>query len=179
MNKIELNAQEIEWVNILGTFEVSLSEDYEKRVSKLKTADLLARSLLSRSVIPEVRFNYFTKPEYNLSNPKKSHEEIFESNGTKGEEILSHPHFLKYLKYFIYGSELSEPLKSNLAAIKKSHHYGDDFVENAIPVLKSYFKAALGNDRAVFSDEVFKQCLDLDVEFIHAKQLRNKIMSWR
>jgi hypothetical protein len=178
MNKIELNAQETEWVNTLGTFEISLSEDYEKRISKLETADLLARSLLSRSVIPEVRFNYFTKPEYNLSNPKKSHEEIFESNGTKGEEILSHPHFLSYLKYFIYGAELPGSLKSELAALKENHSYDDDFTEEAAPIIKKYFKS-FGSERTAFAEEVFKLCLDLNVPLAYGKLLRDKVMSWR
>lgn len=178
MDKIELNTQETEWASTLGTFEVSLSEDYDKRISKLETAESLARSLLSRGAIPEVRFSYFTKPEYNLSNPKKSHEDNFESNGTKGEEILSHPHFLKYLKYFIHGAELPKSLKAELAALKESHSYDDDFVEDAAPIIKKYFKS-FSSERTAFAEEVFKLCLDLNVPLAYAKLLRDKVMSWR
>jgi hypothetical protein len=179
MDKIELNAQETEWADTLGTFEISLSEDYDKRISKLETADLLARSLLSRGVIPEVRFNYFIKPEYNLSNPKKSHEEIFETNGTKGEEILSHPHFLRYLKYFIQGAELPKSLKAELVALKENHSYDDDFAEDASPIIRKHFKSFGSIERTSFAEEVFKLCLDLNLPLAYAKLLRDKVMTWR
>ncbi|MBD2703419.1 tetratricopeptide repeat protein [Spirosoma sp. BT702] len=179
MNKIELTAEEVKWAKALGSFEISLDEDYELRIAKLNTAALLARSLLNRKAIPETRLNYFTKPEYNLSNTRRSHEAIFESNGTKGEEIFSHPHFLPYLRYFIYGAALPSSLKADLAALKMDHSYDDDFVEYAVPIIKKYCKDINGGVRNSFAEEVFKVCLDLNLQMAYATQLRNKTMSWR
>src|SRR5258708_6488465 len=66
----------------------------------------LMRSLLARKAIPEVRSKYFTEPDFNVSGRGCSRAQIFEKNGTHGEAIFKHPHFLKYLHYFVYGPEL-------------------------------------------------------------------------
>ncbi len=41
---------------------------------------------------------------------KGSYRELFIRNGNVGEEIYRHPHFLKFLSYFIYGAKLPEPV---------------------------------------------------------------------
>lgn len=179
MKKIELNEHEKGLAEALGSFEISTDEDYEKRIGKLGRAGLLARSLLERDAIPKARLNYFFEPEYNLGNPKKSIKETFESNGTNGEEILTHPHFLKYLKYFIYGADLPQLLQSELGSLKEEHPYDDEFIEEAALILKTHFKAVGSNHRKKFADEVFKLCLDLDVDLAYAKNLRDRVMKWR
>ncbi len=70
-----------------------------------EAASELTLSLLKRSAIPRIRWAYFTDAEYN-SGSKSSRREIFERNGTIGEAIYRHPHFLKYLQYFLYGPNL-------------------------------------------------------------------------
>ncbi len=67
---------------------------------------LLAESLFERGAVPDVRIAYFTDPDFNPGGRGKSREEIFERNGASGDEILGHPHFLKYLGYFVCGPEL-------------------------------------------------------------------------
>lgn len=67
----------------------------------------LADSILSRKAVPEIRRRYFTDPDLNIGL-KKSRKEVFEANGTKRNAILKHPHFLKFLEYFIYGPQLPE-----------------------------------------------------------------------
>jgi hypothetical protein len=62
-------------------------------------AKQLAMSLLERKAIPQGRLDYFIDPEFNVGS-KRSRKEIFEENGTRGDEILEHAHFLPYLKYF-------------------------------------------------------------------------------
>jgi hypothetical protein len=65
----------------------------------------LAKSLLRRSGIPGNRLAYFIDPALNIG-VAKSRKEVFEANGTRGEDILRHPHFLKHLQYFICGPDL-------------------------------------------------------------------------
>ena len=66
----------------------------------------LTHMLLERRAIPEVRLRYFTDSEFNIGGRGKSRKEVFVSNGCRGEDILRHPHFLKYLRYFILGPNL-------------------------------------------------------------------------
>ncbi|WP_439585385.1 hypothetical protein [Dyadobacter bucti] len=175
MSKIELNTQEIEWETDLGGFEIGLNEDYNKRILKLETAGKLARSLLLRSAIPKVRLMYFKDASYNLGNTKISREEIFKKNGTSGDNILIHPHFLNYLKYFIYGSALSDGIINELSDLKASTEWDDDFVEQAFVILKRNFTGTR-TERADYAQEVFKAFIDLQVSLADAKRLRDKIM---
>ena len=67
----------------------------------------LFNSLIERKAIPKVRLQLFADPKYAESRGKSS-KQIFESNGTSGSKIYRHPHFVKYLHYFINGPALSE-----------------------------------------------------------------------
>lgn len=60
----------------------------------IKPAYELSKSLLIRKAIPLVRKKYFIEPEYNIKGRGKSRKEVFELNGTKGEEILKHHIFI-------------------------------------------------------------------------------------
>ncbi len=84
----------------------SLSPGFSARLTRsCDAAKPLALSLIRRDAIPAIRWTYFVNPEYNVGS-KRSRLEIFESNGTSGEEILEHGHFLEYLDYFIHGPKL-------------------------------------------------------------------------
>jgi len=88
------------------TFEVSVLHERETTRASCIAAAVLARSLLERDGIPKVRLRYFTDPELNIGGRKKSRKDVFEANGTTGDAILQHPHFLRYLKYFIFGPDV-------------------------------------------------------------------------
>jgi hypothetical protein len=75
------------------------------RASSPLACDLM-RSLLNRNAIPEIRKKYFTDPSLNIKGHGKSRMEVFEGNGTCGEDIFRHGNFLKYLEYFIKGPDL-------------------------------------------------------------------------
>jgi hypothetical protein len=66
----------------------------------------LMKSLIKRKAIPELRTKYFTDPDFNVGGKGRSRVQIFEKNGTRGEAIFRHPHFLKHLHYFLYGPDL-------------------------------------------------------------------------
>jgi hypothetical protein len=89
------------------SFDLS-NVEHDEAQSTLSAAAELARSLMSRSAIPEACRRYFTEPALNVGS-SRSHMEVFEANGTRGEAILRHPHFLKYLRYFIDGPALPAP----------------------------------------------------------------------
>jgi hypothetical protein len=66
----------------------------------------LTKSLFERKAIPESRIKFFTDPQFFIGGHGISHLQAFEKNGTRGDDIFRHPHFLKYLSYFIYGPAL-------------------------------------------------------------------------
>lgn len=74
----------------------------------LLTMKNLATSVLARGVVPDARIAYFTDPDFNPGGRGKARKDVFEKNGTSGEEILSHPNFLKHLEYFICGPDLPQ-----------------------------------------------------------------------
>jgi len=81
-------------------------QSHEELRGSLVPMEALASSILRRGVVPELRVAYFTDPEFNPGGRGKSRQDIFEKNGTSGEEILRHPHFLKHLEYFVCGPDL-------------------------------------------------------------------------
>ncbi len=78
----------------------------DDRIDHLEKMGELAEALLERDAIPKVRVAYFADPEMNVGGYGKSREQVFEKNGTSGRDILRHPHFMAYLRYFIYGPDL-------------------------------------------------------------------------
>lgn len=108
--KVQLTPEERSLLEQI-TFEprrTELKDQYEEVVRRsCLAAAALAESVLERQAIPKIRFEYFTEPKYNIGS-RKSREQIFEENRTTGRAILEHPHFLQYLKYFIFGPALPE-----------------------------------------------------------------------
>jgi hypothetical protein len=106
--RIELTDEE-EKILALINFNPSpySGEFHETLRSSCMAAAELTESILSRKAIPEIRWRYFTDPELNIGT-KKSRKQIFEQNGTHGRAIIEHPHFLKYLQYFIFGPQLPD-----------------------------------------------------------------------
>ena len=76
----------------------------------------LMRSLIARKGIPEVRARFFNDANYNVGGRGRSRRETFEKNGTRGEDIFRHPHFLVYLRYFLLGADLPDAVKAGFTA---------------------------------------------------------------
>ncbi|MBP7704933.1 MAG: hypothetical protein KA105_06565 [Caulobacter sp.] len=76
----------------------------------------LYRSLSEREAIPEHRWKVFADASYNIGGRGSSVLDHFKRNGNQGEEIIRHPHFLKHLKFFLFGPDLPA---SVLAAFKQ------------------------------------------------------------
>jgi len=83
--------------------ELSRKDD---AVDHLERLGQLAESLLRRKAIPQHRVDYFFEPGMALGLYGKSPRQVFENNGTRGADILRHPHFMHHLRYFIFGPDL-------------------------------------------------------------------------
>jgi hypothetical protein len=82
----------------------------------------LMKSLLGRGAIPEPRLKYFEDPSYRTGVPKGSHHRLFERNGTVGDDIYRHPHFLAYQRYLLFGANLTPAIIGEFSA--KAFAYG-------------------------------------------------------
>src|SRR5690606_31750323 len=71
----------------------------------------LFNSLRRRNAIPEARIQYFTHARFNPAGRGKSRKAIFEKNGTRGDAIFRHGHFLRYFSYFIFGPDLPDTVR--------------------------------------------------------------------
>jgi hypothetical protein len=90
---------------------------YKKLIQKNRIQDSLIDENLSeimmylfiliqrRNAIPEIRMVIFTDPDY-AEHKKNSPKKYFENKGLYGSNMLRHPDFLQYLKYFISGPDL-------------------------------------------------------------------------
>ena len=109
---------------MMDTFTIELTDDEKALVDQIEFEGLalkghvhaerngelvkqLTKMLIARGAIPEHRRKYFTDPAYNVGGRGSSRLDLFEGNGCRGDAILVHPHFLRHLRYFIFGAELS------------------------------------------------------------------------
>lgn len=72
----------------------------------------LLRSLSERDAVPQERRNFWNDPRYHTGRTKASHKGLFERNGCTGSDIYTHPHFIPYLRYFLFGPELPDAVIS-------------------------------------------------------------------
>jgi hypothetical protein len=105
---IELSEPESALVSDI-VWELGGLKDQKAVLANLAKVAEVTEMLFARKAIPVVRVNYFLDPEMNVGGHGKSRKDVFESNGTKGTDIFRHPHFLKYLKYFLDGPDLPDP----------------------------------------------------------------------
>lgn len=137
----------------------------------------LFRLLIQRNAIPEIRLRIFSDPEY-AEVRKKSPKQIFESNGTIGDEILRHPHFIKYLRYFINGPGLPADVINGFCRILNE----DTGTSGGIlDQLQRYTRACIrkyGLDRHSAASNFYKLAVELEIEH-DPYSIRSAAMSTR
>lgn len=101
---IELTEEESSLLSDIELDQSKLDHEQYKRQGPLVLQ--LLKSLVGRRAIPEVRLRYWSEPDYQIGRLKASHKGLFERNGRRGDEVYTHPHFLKYLRYFLFGAHL-------------------------------------------------------------------------
>ncbi len=94
---------------LLSDIELEQSNlDHERYKRQVTLVLQLLKSLRKRGAIPATRWQYWSEPEYQMGRLKTSYKGLFERNGRRGDEIYTHPHFLSYLRYFLFGAQLPE-----------------------------------------------------------------------
>jgi hypothetical protein len=152
--------------------------DHEVIRKSCAAAAPLAKSILSRRAVPEIRLRYFTDAEFNIGS-KKSRKAIFESKGTIGENILNHGHFLPYLRYFIFGPNLPQQAIASFCAQAYSSGYvsGGD-----VEALRKEARTLTRHHNLVpkdASEEFFKLALECGMEVSYARSIRDAVRAIR
>ena len=141
--------------------------------------DELMQSLLARQAIPEVRRRYFSDPALNIGGHGASRSEIFERNGTRGRAIFRHPHFVRYLRYFLYGPDLPSPLQEGFQ--QKMRGLGTPSSSDRMELVKFARELArsFGVDARDSSEEFFKLALECGLDLDDARAIRDGVRKLR
>lgn len=75
----------------------------------------LFRLLTARGAIPAHRLNWFADPEFGSARRGKSLKDVFERNGSVGDDLITSPHFLVVMRYFLCGPDLNKEIKQAFA----------------------------------------------------------------
>lgn len=140
----------------------------------------LMHSLLERNAVPLARRKYLSDPEYFVGGHGRSRLQTFEKNGTRGNEIFRHPHFLQYLRYFLYGPDLP---KAVIEAFQKkviacgSPFTGSDALE--VAAFARGLTRSQGLDSNKAPEEFYKLALDCGLDAGDARVVRNSVMQVR
>lgn len=136
----------------------------------------LTKSLLARKAIPDYRLKVFTDPAYTTSRGG-SWKSMFERNGSQGDEIIRHNHFLPILKYFIFGPDLPAGVIAEFMTARAE--CGEYPTSGDVPVLsalarKLYRRTSL--DKRQAADEFFRLGIETGLSPSWAMSLRTAVM---
>ncbi|MGH1466561.1 MAG: hypothetical protein ACRBBQ_14505 [Cognatishimia sp.] len=172
---IELTEDESEILSGIEFDQPALDHEQYKRQGPLVLR--LLKSLVERSAIPEARLRYWSDPVYQIGRSKASHKGLFERNGRQGDEIYTHPHFLKYLRYFLYGANLPEGAISEFEKVIGNPEWvssGDitDITKGTRDIVRRH---GLKDQ----DEEFFRLALDVGLDVWFAKSVRDSVKQVR
>jgi len=172
---LQLTAAEAE---LLARIRFESNRTHDELRSSCSAASELTSLLIERNAFSQVRTRYFTDPELNIGS-KKSRQQIFESNGTVRRAIFGHPHFLPYLRYFIFGPNLPAVA---VARFKELTAHGSYISGGDMPDLLNAAKAAVRQFRLepkAAAEEFFKLTMECDGDVGSARIVRDSVMKMR
>lgn len=150
--------------------------DHDKLRASIEPAHQLAKSLLARNAIPPIRLRYFTDPEFNIKGRGKSRQAVLERNGISGDAILKHPHFHKYLRYFVLGPDLpTEVIDEFVALVSECGTLTSGDTKAFCSLARQQVRTA-DIDRKYAAEEYFKLGLELEEGGDIAHAVRDSIM---
>ena len=180
MNCIELTAEEKALLDRIDFAPASPEKHDPAYWNAVGEAALgLTKSLIARKAVPEVRTKYFTDPAFNVGGRGRSRAGVFEKNGTSGEAVFRHPHFLTYLHYFLYGPDLPAPVIE--AFREKIADMGLITSSDIVPLgaFARQLTRAHGLRGRDPADEFFKLALDCGLELYEAQSIRDSVKAAR
>lgn len=138
----------------------------------------LVSKLLKRQAIPKVRLRLFCDPNFAESSGK-SPQQGFEANGVSGTDIFLSPHFIPYLRHFIHGPNLPNPVMQGLCKILNEDRGTSGML------MDQYRKYARSSVRqhnlnaSYAATEFFRLGVEIGMEIWDARTLRDAARSTR
>jgi hypothetical protein len=153
--------------------------DHEAFLQNGERVAALIKSLLARKGIPEARMQYFTNAEYRTGRVKGSHRDLFSRNRNTDEEMVRHPHFLPFLRYFVCGPNLPSSIMREFReqATRHGHVGPSDALELGNFARSETRKYGLAPDDAC--EEFYKLALDCGIWVSHAQVIRDRVKTLR
>jgi hypothetical protein len=182
MNKhhIELTDDEKQ---LLAKIDLRVHQNHDDAHAAYKTNRepilALLKSLRDRNIIPRERLSYWSDPAYNSGRVKASRKGLFERNGCEGADIYTHPNFLQFLRYFLFGATLPDPV---IAAFEEKVG-NPEWVTSGDIIPMGKFARELtrrhGLQPAQASEEFFKLCLDMGLGLSTAQSVMRAVKQTR
>lgn len=139
----------------------------------------LLASLSARDGVPPRRLRYWNDAEYNPGRIKASRKGAFERNNCLGEDIYTHPHFIKHLRYILLGADLPDPIIFDFEQQAGNPEWVS--LSDAIPLGKHARKLVRQNglEPRHASEEFFKLCLDMGLTLSVALSIMRSVRQVR
>jgi hypothetical protein len=148
----------------------------ERAIENGELAASLMGSLLNRGAIPKIRLRYFTDADYNPGPGNRSRHAYFRQNAGSDEAVFRHGHFLPFLRYFVYGAELPDPVKE--AFLKRAQDpwiKEEDLVNLARTQVRELLQTPSRRDHTL-PDRFYQLALDCGVDEGQARIVREAVM---
>lgn len=176
---IALQPDELALVDAIEFDPLTFNGDHRAYLENAERAFQLSASLLERQGIPDHRQRYFTDPDYYPGGRGRSRMGNFERNGTSGDDILRHPNFLRFLRYFIHGADLPDAV---LQAFRSAVERCGPITSGDIPELAATARRLArthGLEGSAAADEFYKLSLDLGISAGNAARVRESVRQLR
>jgi hypothetical protein len=155
--------------------------DYNRNGSNWSIISLkiekLFTSLIQRKAIPEIRLSIFNNPEYAESG-KKSIQQVFVSKGISVNDIVHHPHFIKYIQYFIEGPKLPAQIINEFLSISNENLFDvePELSEEIFKFVRKCIRTE-GLIKHYTATEFYRLALELNYSINDSKAIRKAVMS--
>lgn len=172
--QIELIRNESEWVDRID-FRLDLPPGVYRHAVYLSNSGpiiSLLGSLGARGGIPARRLALWTDPELQTGRVKGSYMDLYARNGSAGAEAYTHPNFIPFLRYFLYGADLPDIVMNQFEAQvgNPERFSGSDIIELS---KKTRELVRRHNLKSNLRDLEFqKLALDLGLSNYHANSVR-------
>lgn len=133
-------------------------------------AATIASMLFARKAIPEMRLKVFTEADYATGRGPSVRDQFYR-NGNTDAQMVRHPHFLAWLRYFIFGPQLPEEF---IKVFKVKVEELEPLTSGDVKPLATLTRKLVRDFRLEKSeaDEVFKLALEFKDDIYLAKSLR-------
>lgn len=140
--------------------------------------EALVSSLRDRNAVPEVRLRLFSDPDH-AETGSRSPQQIFESNGTSGNDISRHPHFVPYLRHYVRGPDLPRPAIDGLCKILNDDRGTSGMIMDQHRAYARSCVRTYGLDPSKAATEFFRLGVEIGMKIDDAQTLRRVVRSTR